>query len=169
MSEEEYYNKKWKRFLKENKKRGPYVNEGCGGDVSPDSPMPPMPPSVPIPSDDVDPMALGVELGGLGLDPATAQSVIDLLLVKGYLGPTADPVDPVGPPMMEHAQPPGGTAGIEQVANLIGDVRRIIDGAVNYDYELTTADQMDWEMIVKSLAQAESIIKRDLMSGGGEG
>jgi hypothetical protein len=95
----DYYNNgKWKTFLKENV-RNP-VKE-CGEDMSASS-MPPVPPSVPIPSDDVDPMALGVELGGLGLDPAMAQGVVDLLLSKGLLDGAVDPVDPVGvPPMME--------------------------------------------------------------------
>lgn len=89
----DYFNKgKWKRFLSENKKYS--VEEACGD-------MPPMPAEVPIPAPDADPMALAAELGAIGLDPAMAQSVVDLLLSKGLLGSVADPVDPVGPPMME--------------------------------------------------------------------
>ena len=47
-------------------------------------------------------MALAAELGGIGLDPAMAQGVLDLLTSKGLLG---DFVQPAPPPMME-AQPP---------------------------------------------------------------
>ena len=92
-----YFNeRKWRRYLKESKR----VRE-CGE-------MPPMPSAVPIPSADADPMALGVELGGLGLDPATAQSVIDLLLSKGLLG--GQEMSPDVPPVMEYAMDDGSGA-----------------------------------------------------------
>jgi hypothetical protein len=95
-----FYNRgKWKTFLKEGVQNP--VKE-CG-EMPPE---PPMPSSVPVPSDDADPMALAAELGAIGLDPAMAQGVVDLLLSKGLLGTAVDPVDPVGaPPMMEYATP----------------------------------------------------------------
>ena len=95
MNNKYFSDKKWKSFLNESKK---YPVEECGGDMPP---APPMPAEVPIPAPDADPMALAAELGAIGLDPAMAQSVVDLLLSKGLLGSVADPVDPVGPPMME--------------------------------------------------------------------
>ena len=89
-----YFNsKKWKKFLNENKKYS--VEEGCG-DMPPLPPAPaPMAAEVPIPPTVVeDPMTLAAELGSLGLDPAMAQSVVDLLINKGLLGGLAGPVAP---------------------------------------------------------------------------
>lgn len=102
-----FYNRgKWKTFLKESVQNP--VKE-CG-EMPPE---PPMPSAVPIPSDDADPMALAAELGAIGLDPAMAQGVVDLLLSKGLLGSVSDPVDPVGsPPMMESGgSTDGGSEG----------------------------------------------------------
>jgi len=162
-----FYNRgKWRTFLKESVQNP--VKE-CG-EMPPE---PPMPSAVPIPSDDADPMALAAELGAIGLDPAMAQGVVDLLLSKGLLGTAVDPVDPVGaPPMMESGDPHANMSYRDQARIDLSNAVEADEALAQYSPEAVEAAQAALETIpdagAHSGAALENEIHHYLETGFGE-